>query len=286
MKNYFHYSKVATMSDLRDDKWKACYSFLEKEQRDFSVITGSVNLDDYGKKWPKEALYWWSRIWEYPYVYSQLESYILNFTKKERLNVVDFGSGVTFFPFCVSKLGVDLFCIDNDKLVIDNLNSINSVLDSGQKDRINPVLSTNEELPFEDNSIDIIYSISVIEHLKNWHQIIPEFFRVLKKEGICILTFDICLSEGYQLDVNNFLQLNQCIKEKFSFFLPETSVHPLDILTSRNSPYPIKELPALNKLKYTVRHQLFPLLRGKKPFPGIQPLYLGVQGLTLKPKLQ
>jgi|GEM_PF-574908 len=309
MKDYSDYSKVAARSDLQSEKWKVCFSFLEKEQAEFSSVADSVCLDEYYKKWPKDSLYSWSRIWEYPYVYSQLDLRCRNLDGTERLKVVDFGAGVSFFPFSVAKFNVDLFCVDNDPVVVNILKSIKSALTPGQSpgfgfrpigagnlpgvinasskygpnNQITPVLVANDKLPFDDNSVDILYSISVIEHLENWQNVISEFFRVLKKDSICILTFDISLSEGHQLDTMNFMKFNASLMEKFELVLPEKSIHPCDLLTTGNSPFPYKDLPFADKIKYSLKHRLFPFLLGRKPSPRLKPFCIGVQGLTIKP---
>jgi ubiquinone/menaquinone biosynthesis C-methylase UbiE len=49
-------------------------------------------------------------------------------------------------------------------------------------------LNLNEPLPFADQSIDILYSIEVIEHLENQYAFIRECGRVLKKGGTLIVT--------------------------------------------------------------------------------------------------
>ena len=43
-------------------------------------------------------------------------------------------------------------------------------------------------LPFRDNTVKAIISISVIEHIPNWIDVLKEFFRVLKPNGKLILT--------------------------------------------------------------------------------------------------
>lgn len=40
-----------------------------------------------------------------------------------------------------------------------------------------------EKLPFEDNSFDLVYSLEVIEHVKNYQSMVDEIYRVLKPGG-------------------------------------------------------------------------------------------------------
>jgi ubiquinone/menaquinone biosynthesis C-methylase UbiE len=44
-------------------------------------------------------------------------------------------------------------------------------------------------LPFEDNSIDFVYSHSVFEHVQNYPESIAEIARILKPEGYCLHYF-------------------------------------------------------------------------------------------------
>lgn len=46
----------------------------------------------------------------------------------------------------------------------------------------------NNIFPIKDESVDIVISFAVIEHLDNWDNFLSEAFRILKKDGIIILT--------------------------------------------------------------------------------------------------
>lgn len=45
-----------------------------------------------------------------------------------------------------------------------------------------------EELPFQDNSIDFIYSFEVLEHVRDPQKMLREIYRVLKKDGIAYIS--------------------------------------------------------------------------------------------------
>jgi ubiquinone/menaquinone biosynthesis C-methylase UbiE len=49
-------------------------------------------------------------------------------------------------------------------------------------------LNKIKELPYQDNSFDIITATEVIEHLEDFRKILREMYRVLKPDGICILS--------------------------------------------------------------------------------------------------
>ncbi|MGH8743753.1 MAG: hypothetical protein ACREUY_05680, partial [Burkholderiales bacterium] len=81
---------------LQSGLFKSMESFSE----DF-VRSQSAYLKDYRRKWVADPLHQWSRQWEYPFVFSRISEYARN--AEPRLNILDAGSGVTFFPFFLSS---------------------------------------------------------------------------------------------------------------------------------------------------------------------------------------
>ena len=83
------------------------------------------------------------------------------FENKVALNL---GSGNTIISSKV--LNVDVFSYDNVDIVCDI-----------------------ENLPFKNNTIDVIFNIAVLEHVENPEKVVAEIFRVLKKNGVVISFF-------------------------------------------------------------------------------------------------
>jgi ubiquinone/menaquinone biosynthesis C-methylase UbiE len=143
----------------------------------------------YADQWVKDPLHQWSRQWEYPFVYSKiLKGTIAN---KTAMNILDAGSGITFFPyFLKSRLElIKIFCSDIDL----DLNNLFSSLNERSGQAIEFINTDLENIPFEDESLDIVYCISVIEHTGNYLRIVDEFYRVIKPGGKLLITFDISL---------------------------------------------------------------------------------------------
>jgi ubiquinone/menaquinone biosynthesis C-methylase UbiE len=46
-----------------------------------------------------------------------------------------------------------------------------------------------ENLPFKNNSIDVVFNIAVLEHVKNPENVVGEIFRILKADGIVVSFF-------------------------------------------------------------------------------------------------
>ena len=165
--NPFLRSGIAALSDLETTAWRHQLAILESSQRDFLIHEQEFRSPAY--KWPRNALNNWSRVWEYPYVYFHLQS-ILEASGAHRVSrVVDFGSGVTFFPFAIARLGYHVICSDIDPGCSSDLERAASVVPHSPG-RVEFRHIDGTQLPLEDAEVDAIYSISVIEH-------IPEFER-------------------------------------------------------------------------------------------------------------
>ncbi len=85
--------------------------------------------------------------------------------------------------------------VNNDEIIAINLGSGNSRLsdkilniDIFLYDNVDIVCDI-ENLPFKENSIDIVFNIAVLEHVKNPEKVVNEINRVLKKNGIIISFF-------------------------------------------------------------------------------------------------
>src|SRR5215213_8923717 len=89
---------LAALSDLKTPEWRELFERLEKDQAEFQASDSQFRSSEY--KWPRDPLHTWSRVWEYPYAYHHLTRRLAA-SPARAPHVVDFGSGVTFFPFAV-----------------------------------------------------------------------------------------------------------------------------------------------------------------------------------------
>ena len=114
------------------------------------------------------------------YPYKFCKNIIKRFSLSDQSFFLEIGSGRGDFTNTFFELGLkNIFATDYDsksqKYLNDNI--IFKKLDMN-----------NEKIPFDDNTFDLIYSKSLIEHLINPENYIRECHRVLKKGGI-IITF-------------------------------------------------------------------------------------------------
>lgn len=244
-RHIFDRSGFAASSDLKSSDWKHIFDKLDREQAEFLSKERSFRSPNY--TWPRDPLHTWSRAWEYPYAYYHLDK-IKNKGKVEQLKAADIGSGVTFFPFSIAKLGFEVTCVDIDPICAIDIPAASKVLNC-EPGRVAVGLIANDRIPLEDSSQDAVYCISVLEHIPNFETTINEVYRILKPGGIFILTVDIDLRGDYELGSEEFDNLIKLIDEKFSWEVSERPVHPVNMLTSLNSPYAMKP----RSIKYLLR---------------------------------
>lgn len=136
------------------------------------------NLEEMDKLTSRESLSYLhpSKRWEYPWALSQAEL-------DEGSFVLDAGCGASIFPVYLAKLGHRVAGLDLEvPRGLDHMHDVEVDYCQGEL----------TELPFENESFDRIFCISVIEHLG--HEGAPaaleEMRRVLKPNGRLLITTD------------------------------------------------------------------------------------------------
>ena len=274
----FEKSGLAKLSDLTVNSYELIFHFLEQEQNNYFQLSNSLINHDYFKKWPKDTLHWWSRIWEYPYVYYHVQKLLDEFDRSP-VKVMDFGSGVNFFPISISNLGCEVTCIDNDPLCIESLKNI---VATDSELAIRPVLNQGIQIPFPDKTFEIIYSVSVFEHIPDLINLIAEIDRILTDNGYLIITFDVSLNENFDLTLNKYYKFIDTVFKHFELHMPYRSSHPADTLTSKNSPIPFSGYKLKNRVTaFVINYLIRPLLL-KAPHTLPSTLMLSVEGMVVK----
>ena len=151
-----------------------------------AVENEEYNLYVYYNKWPIRKL-------EYSYVISKMQEAIF-----EGAKVLDAGCGVSSMPFLWSEFGGDVTAVDFDEKSIAMMNKFNNDVFFGEGRSINTAVCDIKNLPYEDNTFDVVVCTSVLEHLPypNYLLAINELYRVLKQNGTLVCTCDIDASEG------------------------------------------------------------------------------------------
>ena len=184
-------------------------------------------LEIYNKKWDCLPIYQWSRQIEYPYFYEAITKLLKD---KSNAKCLDAGSGVTFFPYFLEKKlpNVEFHCLDFDP----SQNKLHAQIANKSGSGIKFTTGDMRKMSYESNSFDLIYSVSVLEHIPDYHLAIKEMMRVLKPGGHLVLSFDISLDNRRQIDVEGFKQLREQLNQNFTPILPESNTQqPLTTLS-------------------------------------------------------
>lgn len=232
--NIFEYNGLITKSGFNFKEWHNIFKILEDKQQEFLEHENYFRSSTY--IWPSDALHNWSRIWEYPYTYYQLRTIFNNRSNTERLKVLDFGSGLTFFPFVANELGCEVYCTDIDYSLEDQYRKASNALDL-PLNTITFLRIKEDKLGIADNFFDVIYCISVLEHVGEPQTTIREICRILKPGGKLILSLDLDMIGNSQIDLPSYVKLVKEINKYFSNHYPYKQIHPIDILYSNEGKY-------------------------------------------------
>lgn len=276
----FERSGIASLSDIQSEQFKRIFALLEDNQASFLMNEKSFLSPDY--KWPRDPLHTWSRVWEYPYVYYQLNAWMSNMKRISQRRVVDVGSGVTFFPFTVAMLGCHVTCIDCDPIVekamtkaIQCTYCAPGIVDFLQTDGV--------RLPLKDGEVDAVYCISVLEHISTFKNTIEEMARILKPGGPLFLTIDLDLRGDSELGIEKYRVLIALLKRYFNYLYGDITIHPADMLSSSNGPYGFKKRCGVELTKFYIKQCVINRFQFWKPI--LKPSYvLTVQGMSLTRK--
>ncbi len=174
---------------LRSADYREMETFSEEFlDRNRGVLAGYIS------KWGSDnPLHSWSRQWEYPYVLHRVAEAVRD---RPRARILDAGSGATFLPYYIRHRfkETSVSCCDNDPTLGDVFSSLNSNMNGD----IEFSTADIRTLPYEDESFDLVYCVSVLEHTDSYGEILVELRRVLRDSakagtGRIAITFDVCL---------------------------------------------------------------------------------------------
>lgn len=169
-------------------------------------------------------------------------TYFLKFIKNSNLskmNILDISS-----PFIISYILASKNKVLKTDINIEEKQNINESINLSFK------LEDATQLSFKDDTFDLIYSISVIEHIYNKYiQAINEMIRVLKQDGYIYLTFPVSFkhveewsntniySHQYKENNKTFFQYRFCESDLNNIFksLKNVDIIDMSIYWERNN---------------------------------------------------
>lgn len=266
----------SSLDDLETALWAQQFTALEAHQRAFIAQEAKFRSPTY--IWPSDPLHKWSRVWEYPYVLYHLNRFFGSRSSAEEKVVIDLGSGVTFFPFALAADHFVVYAVDTDPVGAHDIPLACDALGIA-RNQVEFRLADAKALPFDDQSIDAVYSVSVLEHIPEPHAVIQEIARVLKPTGLFVLTIDVSMDGIHEITAENFLKLQQAIDQYFAPEFAETAIHPMRLLKTTNGPYPYR-FPKKNLLYRVART----IKRYFKGLPLSHPRLLACYGYVGRPR--
>ena len=134
----------------------------------------------------------WSRRWEYPFALAAVEGHARALDAPE---VLDAGSGFTFFPFTVADriASMRVTCTDLDERLAARFAAAGHPRVGFRAGD----LAAGLDVP--DGTYDVALCISVLEHVRDRPAALRELRRVLRPGGLLVLSFDVSVDGAYPI---------------------------------------------------------------------------------------
>jgi ubiquinone/menaquinone biosynthesis C-methylase UbiE len=152
---------------------------MEKIYSEFEAIRKFcvTNCSDY-ERWPSY----------YKRRYLEFLSYYALFPKKNWDTILELGCGIGYQSAFLSKIATRVVATDLDEEDIEThapgMQKARELLYRLDVKNVDLISCTAENLPFEDNSFNMVYSSHVLEHIPDQQKALKEIYRVLKPGGI------------------------------------------------------------------------------------------------------
>lgn len=124
-----------------------------------------------------------------------LHRYAITLDLIKEKNVLDIASGEGYGSHLMSKVAATVAGVDIDS------ESVNSANKKYKKDNLLFERGSVTQIPFNDDLFDVVVSFETIEHLEEHDTMLSEIKRVLKKDGILIISTP---DKKYYTDLRNF----------------------------------------------------------------------------------
>lgn len=135
--------------------------------------------------------------------YSMVLNYIENKT------VLDIASGEGYGTHLLSKKAKFIYGVDIDET------TINKAKEKYKKENLKYLIGNTNSIPLENNSVDVVVSFETIEHHDKHNEMITEIKRVLKPNGILIISTPDKYFYSDKRNFKNSFHIKELYKDEF-----------------------------------------------------------------------
>lgn len=187
----------------------------------------------YGQHLKKYSQYTFSQDWIkwgtriIPYRAKRTAKILEEYVEKDA-HILDLGCGIGLSLHVLAQIFPNTVGCDVDEKA---LNVCRKILKEVGVDGIDLKKYDGRELPFPNNSFDAVLSIEVVEHVKNPKPMLKEIKRVLKRDGVLIITTP-----------NKYWPIETHYKLPFLSYLPQKIADYYVKISGRGEKYDVYEL--------------------------------------------
>lgn len=127
--------------------------------------------------------------------------------------VLDIASGEGYGSFLLSKRATKVYGVDIDEKSINH-----AKVKYGKSKNINFLVGSTDAIPLDDDSVDVVISFETLEHHDKHDSMMQEIVRVLKKDGVLLLSSPE-KSIYNERDPNNQYHIKELSIDDFKFLL-------------------------------------------------------------------
>jgi SAM-dependent methyltransferase len=127
--------------------------------------------------------------------------------------VLDIASGSGYGSHLMAKYAKKVYGVDV------NRGAVTYAKNNFSASNIEFIVGDGEKIPLEDNSVDVVVTFETIEHISNYENFVKEIKRVLRDDGIAIISTpnDLEFAEGNHFHLHEFGydELTTILKKEF-----------------------------------------------------------------------
>jgi ubiquinone/menaquinone biosynthesis C-methylase UbiE len=132
--------------------------------------------------------------------------------------ILDIASGSGYGTNLMAKTAKKVYGVDVDK------DAVKYAQANFSKSNIEFKVGDGEKIPLEDNSVDVVVTFETIEHIPDYKKFLSEVKRVLKPDGIAIVSTpnDLEFAEGNHFHLHEFVykELMNLLKKDYKYIDP------------------------------------------------------------------